>query len=222
MWKLCLRIGYHPRPVATAQHREAELPKPGSQAEFGNQRKVLPTGCGIPWLGFVVFPDHRRVKRRNVVHATRRLAGRFDAWREGDISFGEFDASVRGWVNHVRYADSSLVPKLRLGTHLVEALLPKRLSSETGRHSPTPGSTASETWFPSGAWEPAEGSPHRLRHSLAGFRGLPGSSPGQAAQRGTCHPATCGTLRCLARRGSQLRRIRRKRPGVGQSCALCR
>ncbi len=59
-----------------------------------------------PWLGFVIFPEHRRVKRRKVVAATRRLGERFEQWRQGAISFAEFDASVQGWVNHVRYADS--------------------------------------------------------------------------------------------------------------------
>jgi len=68
--------------------------------------QVVPVHCGIPWLGFVVYPDYRLVKGRKVVQATRRLATRFDAWRRGEISFGEFDASVQGWINHVRYADS--------------------------------------------------------------------------------------------------------------------
>jgi RNA-directed DNA polymerase len=61
---------------------------------------------GIPWLGFVVYPDHRRVKARKVVQATRRLAERHAAWRAGAISFAEFDASVQGWINHVRSADT--------------------------------------------------------------------------------------------------------------------
>ena len=61
---------------------------------------------GIPWLGFVVFPDHRRVKARKVVQSTRRLAERHAAWRAGAISFAEFDASVQGWINHVSNADS--------------------------------------------------------------------------------------------------------------------
>ena len=61
---------------------------------------------GIPWLGFVVFPDHRRVKARKVVQSTRRLAERHAAWRAGAISFAEFDASVQGWINHVRFADT--------------------------------------------------------------------------------------------------------------------
>jgi hypothetical protein len=31
------------------------------------QAQVLPTRCGIPWLGFVVYPTHRLLKRRNAV-----------------------------------------------------------------------------------------------------------------------------------------------------------
>jgi RNA-directed DNA polymerase len=68
--------------------------------------QVTPTATGIPWLGFVVFPDHRRLKARKVRYATRRLGQRYDAYRSGAISFGEFDASVRGWINHARHADS--------------------------------------------------------------------------------------------------------------------
>ncbi len=68
--------------------------------------QVMPVRCGIPWLGFVVYPDHRRVKSRKVVEASRRLEERFGAWQRGKISFADFDAGVQGWINHVRYADS--------------------------------------------------------------------------------------------------------------------
>lgn len=70
------------------------------------QMQVLPTRCGIPWLGFVVYPTHRRVKRRNAVNFTRRLEGNLDAYGAGKISFAELTASVQGWIDHVRYADS--------------------------------------------------------------------------------------------------------------------
>jgi hypothetical protein len=53
-----------------------------------------------------VYPGHRGVKARKVVKATRRLGDRFDAWQQGRISSGEFDASVQGWIAHVRTADS--------------------------------------------------------------------------------------------------------------------
>lgn len=68
--------------------------------------QVAPVTAGIPWLGFLVYPTHRRVKARKVVQGTRRLTERFDAWRSGRISFSDLDASVGGWINHVRYADS--------------------------------------------------------------------------------------------------------------------
>ncbi len=68
--------------------------------------QVLPTRCGIPWLGFVLYPTHRLIKRRNAVNFTRRLERNLDAYRTGRISFAELDAGVKGWINHVRYADT--------------------------------------------------------------------------------------------------------------------
>ena len=68
--------------------------------------QVTPVNCGIPWLGFIVYPEYRRIKRRKVVNSTRRLQRRYVLWQQGTISFAEFDASVQGWINHVRYADS--------------------------------------------------------------------------------------------------------------------
>jgi hypothetical protein len=68
--------------------------------------QVQPVQAGIPWPGFVVFPTRRRVKARKVVQASRRLGNRYAAWQAGEISFAELDASVQGWINHERHADS--------------------------------------------------------------------------------------------------------------------
>jgi RNA-directed DNA polymerase len=68
--------------------------------------QVAPTASGIPWLGFVVYPSHRRVKARRVRHASRRLGAAYEDYRAGVTSFGAFDARVQGWINHVRHADS--------------------------------------------------------------------------------------------------------------------
>jgi retron-type reverse transcriptase len=68
--------------------------------------QVMPVAGGVPWLGFVVFPGHRRVKARKVRVATRRLRSRVEAFHAGRIGFGELDASVQGWINHVRYAET--------------------------------------------------------------------------------------------------------------------
>lgn len=41
--------------------------------EHERTAQVAPVSAGIPWLGFVVYPTHRRVKARKVRVATRRL-----------------------------------------------------------------------------------------------------------------------------------------------------
>ena len=85
------------------------------------QTQVLPTHCGIPWLGFVVYPTHRLLKRRNAVNFTRRLERNLDAYQSGQISFAELDASVRGWINHVRYADTWRLREHVFATHPIRA-----------------------------------------------------------------------------------------------------
>ncbi len=70
------------------------------------EAQIMPVRCGIPWLGFVVYPDHRRLKRRNVVNFTRRLRANLALFAGGQISFAELDASVQGWIAHVVHADT--------------------------------------------------------------------------------------------------------------------
>lgn len=61
---------------------------------------------GIPWLGFVVYPTHRRVKARQAQHVRGRLQARWREYCAGLRTFAAFDACVQGWINHVRYADT--------------------------------------------------------------------------------------------------------------------
>ncbi len=68
--------------------------------------QVSPVTNGIPWLGFVVYPSHRRLKRRNMLHFRRRLEQNVKFYHQNRISFAELDASVQGWINHVRYGDT--------------------------------------------------------------------------------------------------------------------
>lgn len=68
--------------------------------------QVFPTRNGIPWLGFIVYPTHRLVKARNARNFSRRLRERWGQFCQGKIRFAELDATVKGWVNHVRYADT--------------------------------------------------------------------------------------------------------------------
>jgi hypothetical protein len=68
--------------------------------------QVRPVAEGIPFLGFIVYPQRRRVKGRKVVHFRRRLRQRLADYQGGRILLDQVDASVQGWVNHVRYGNS--------------------------------------------------------------------------------------------------------------------
>lgn len=94
--RLTLHDGAHPRPVAE----------------------------GFPFLGFLVWPDRRRVKRRKVVHFRRRMRCLLDRRRGGGVSMPQINASIRGWLNHVRYGNTvglrwAVLRDIRrqLGTH---------------------------------------------------------------------------------------------------------
>lgn len=77
--------------------------------------QVQPVAAGIPWLGFVVYPTHRLLKRRNVVRYTRRFAHNLARRRARQITFAELHASVQGWINHVRWGDTWGLRRCLLG-----------------------------------------------------------------------------------------------------------
>lgn len=61
---------------------------------------------GIPFLGFVVYPDHRRLKRRKGIYYRQRLRALVRDYAQANVSFDQLTASVQGWVNHVRYGNT--------------------------------------------------------------------------------------------------------------------
>ena len=65
-----------------------------------------PVTEGIPFLGFVVYPQHRRIKRRKGIAYRRRFRELLAAYKQNLLPLDRLTASVRGWVNHVRYANS--------------------------------------------------------------------------------------------------------------------
>lgn len=71
-----------------------------------NQAQVYPVCTGIPFLGFRVYPEYRRVKSRKVLQYRRRLHTLLSQVAARQLSIACLEASVRGWINHVRYADT--------------------------------------------------------------------------------------------------------------------
>lgn len=81
--------------------------------QLGRRRLTIHSGAqprpvteGIPFLGFVVYPSHRRLKRRKIIHFRRRLRTELRAYRSGELPAEKITASVLGWINHVRYGNT--------------------------------------------------------------------------------------------------------------------
>ncbi len=72
---------------------------------------IHPTNCkpvanGIPFLGFVVFSEQRRLKRRKGIAYARRLRTMLQQYRAHAITREQLIASVRSWINHIRFANT--------------------------------------------------------------------------------------------------------------------
>ena len=65
-----------------------------------------PVTEGIPVLGFVVFPQRWRLKRRKGVYFRHKLHRLLAAAHAGTVPLTQVTASVQGWVNHVRYGNT--------------------------------------------------------------------------------------------------------------------
>jgi hypothetical protein len=90
---------------------------------------VYPVTNGIPYLGFRVYPTHRRLKRRNGVAFVRRLRAGCAALERGETTQHELNQRVRGWVAHAAHGDTfrlrqsifSSILILRSGCHREDA-----------------------------------------------------------------------------------------------------
>lgn len=71
-----------------------------------NSAQLRPTQIGVPFLGFQVFPDHRRLKRRKVVHARRRFKALAARYAGGHIDQKSVMACIQAWTAHAAHGDT--------------------------------------------------------------------------------------------------------------------
>jgi retron-type reverse transcriptase len=75
---------------------------------------------GVPFLGFIIFPQRRRLKRRKGIHYRRRLNHLLSMAYDGQITTQQLNSSILGWVNHVRYGNTIGLRKAVLGAMTTE------------------------------------------------------------------------------------------------------
>ena len=71
-----------------------------------NKCAVQPVGVGTPFLGYVVFPGHRRLRRANGVKFTKRMRALQRQFARGNIGVGDLRASIQSWIAHASHADT--------------------------------------------------------------------------------------------------------------------
>jgi RNA-directed DNA polymerase len=67
---------------------------------------VYPTATGIPFLGYRIFQNHRRLLAANVRTARQRLRHNRAAYLAGDITLAKFRESLQAWIAHASHADT--------------------------------------------------------------------------------------------------------------------
>ena len=65
-----------------------------------------PVSEGFAYLGFVVYPERRRLLRRNAVHYRRKLKRLVRQVERGEAEWTDLQASIGGWINHVRFGNT--------------------------------------------------------------------------------------------------------------------
>lgn len=65
-----------------------------------------PVSEGMPFLGFIVYPRRKRLKRAKGLYFQRKLKKQAKQYQSGLISMKQINETVRAWVNHVRYGNT--------------------------------------------------------------------------------------------------------------------
>lgn len=68
--------------------------------------QVFPVKDGTDFLGYRIFPTHRRVRRDSIIRFRRRMRLLQEAYTKGEVSSSHIRQSVQSWLGHVSHADS--------------------------------------------------------------------------------------------------------------------
>lgn len=67
---------------------------------------ILPTRCGISFLGYRVFPTHRLLAKSNLRRFWKRVRRMQRLFREGRITLPEIRQRIMSWLGHARQANT--------------------------------------------------------------------------------------------------------------------
>ena len=68
--------------------------------------QVFPMAQGVNFLGYRVWTTHRLLRKSSVRRMRRKLKVFARKYAEGEMNFGEINATVQSWMGHAQHANS--------------------------------------------------------------------------------------------------------------------
>jgi len=67
---------------------------------------VLPVKAGVPFLGWRLYPDHRRLKRQTGLRFQRKLKALAEGYADGVIGLDVIHSSLASYAGHLKHGDT--------------------------------------------------------------------------------------------------------------------
>lgn len=74
--------------------------------------RIYSSDMGVPFLGFVIFPFYKRLKRQNLVRFKRRMKKFVREYAPGHKHWGHVNQSINSWLGHAKHADAKKITEL--------------------------------------------------------------------------------------------------------------
>ncbi len=84
-----------------------------------HEPQVFPVNTGIPFLGFRIYPTHRRLKKRRGIAFQRRFRNLYSQWLAHEIDRSRLDDSARSWSAHASWGDTFGLRRSVLGRYVL-------------------------------------------------------------------------------------------------------
>jgi len=67
---------------------------------------IIESGHGVDFLGLKIFPNHKIMKKRNILSFKRKLRSIYDKFDDGKIMYDEVYDFLEGWIAYAKNADT--------------------------------------------------------------------------------------------------------------------
>jgi len=83
--------------------------------KLNNKTAVRPIGCGMDFMGYVIHPTHRRLRKSTKKKMRKRMKNLQRKYNNGEIGFDEVNSSIQSYIGIMKHCDSYSLRKKIFG-----------------------------------------------------------------------------------------------------------